>query len=961
MKFHQLLRNRISSWRELEKQIEQLSTTKERGDVFEQFVFCYLGIKRNLYQIQCHYMAKNIPIELKKKYQLEKTDCGVDGLIILQDGKVASYQAKFRANREKPSYEELSKFWAEARRTDYHYTVANCYELSRLCAKHEKHLSVLVDEFDVLGQDFFGELYQFTNEKKRTKVFYSPDDYQKRMVVNTVNGFTKSNRGKLIAACGTGKTLTALWITEQLKTQSVLFIAPSLALIKQTLEAWAEQAHIPFGYLCVCSDKTVSTDVDDGDITISDLNVPVTTSPDEICRNLSQKRSGKFVVFSTYQSLDVLSQGLNKLSEFSFDLSIFDEAHRTAGTSESGLFAIALDDHNIPSKKRLFMTATERLVRPWIMKKAKEMNRVVFSMDDPRLYGPVFDRFSFGDAIQHKVISDYRIIVAGVKSKEIYNWINSNKLLVDVEKGSEEYLTYAQNIFRQVMLIKSMKELSIKKCITFHSTVKNAQAFINGVSASDLNFKVAVHKLWPELSELDIYLDHLNGAMSAGDRKERLDLFKSHNYGVISNARCLTEGVDVPIIDSIYFVNPKNSLIDIVQACGRALRKPRDRHDKIAYFIVPILLPDVDNPKEVINQVDFEMVHNLIQSLRDQDQRLEQWIDRINLSAIKGKTKKFTTDTDSPIVLSLPTEFDVKAFEENLYLRIAEVNGEPTRIGYKTIKYGKTERKSEFKRIFKTLGDYSIESYRDSLVIPTIQRFKNIGEEVSIDKIQVNHNNVSHTERLGLITKTTGGKFKLSPIGDQFFNKKVDFETLFRRQMLRYFSVINDEDGKRILFPYRASLKILLKTGSINFVEFVFGLYSMVDSSDEAINESVESIKYLRSHYPNLELINKSNQPKVLHELNAFFGTNFSDRDLWHKKTTIVNQYIYFRNHLAALDGIISVDDKAKVINLIIGKEKELEKMLEQDAKLETENNEDSLMRQYISSFLIFILFSMCK
>jgi predicted helicase len=128
------------------------------------------------------------------------------------------------------------------------------------------------------------------------------------------------------------------------------------------------------------------------------------------------------------------------------------------------------------------MTATERLVRPWIIKKAKEMNRVVFSMDDPQLYGPVFDRFPFGEAIKHKVISDYRIIVAGVKSKEIHGWINSNKLLVDVEKGSDEYLTYAQNIFRQVMLIKSMKELSIKKCITFHSTVKNAQAFINGVS-----------------------------------------------------------------------------------------------------------------------------------------------------------------------------------------------------------------------------------------------------------------------------------------------------------------------------------------------------------------------------------------------------------------------------------------------------------------------------------------------
>jgi hypothetical protein len=355
------------------------------------------------------------------------------------------------------------------------------------------------------------------------------------------------------------------------------------------------------------------------------------------------------------------------------------------------------------------------------------------------------------------------------------------------------------------------------------------------------------------------------------------------------------------------------------------------------------------------------MLHNLIQSLRDQDQRLEQWIDRINLSAIKGKTKKFSTGTDSPIILNLPTEFDVKEFEENLYLRIAEVNGEPTRVGCKTIKYGKLERKSDFKRIFKTLGDYSIESYKDSLVLPTIQKFRDVNQELSIDRLQINHNNVSHTERLGLIVKTTNGKFKLSPLGEQFYKKKANFEMLFKRQMLRYFSVIDDKDGKRILFPYRASLKILLKVGSISFTEFVFGLYSMIDSSDESIEDAIQGIKHIRDNYPNLEIINQSNQPKVLQELNVFFGTNFSEKDIWHKKTTIVNQYIYFRNHLAALASIISVDDKTKEINLIAGKEKKLEKMLAQDAKLEVEDNEDSLKRQYLSSLLTFILFSMCK
>lgn len=956
MKYHPLLQRKINSWKELEKDIEKLPTTKERGDVFEQFVYCYLFIKHNLYQMSAHYMAADIPIPLKKQFGLDKKDCGVDGLMVFKNGKVAAYQAKFRTNRQKPSYEELTKFWAEARHADYHYTIANCYELSRLCAKNKKHLCILVDEFDLLTNEFFEELYQLTNAKKITRNYLNPDNYQQRMISNALKGFGASDRGKLIAACGTGKTLTALWITECMKTKKVLFIAPNLALIKQTLEAWSEQARVPFNYLCVCSDKTVSDDVDEGDIAISDFNVPVTTSPDEICSSLSKKIEGKLIVFCTYQSLDVLSKGISKLSGFNFDLTIFDEAHRTAGTSESGLFALALHNHNVPSNKRLFMTATERLVRPWIVKKAKDMNRLVFSMDDQKLYGPVFDRFGFGEAIQNKIISDYRIIVAGVKNKEVYQWIASNRLLVDVEKGSEEYVTFAQNIFRQIMLIKAMKELSIKKCITFHSTVKNAQAFINGVSSKDLNLKVALQKLWEEPKEEDVYIDHINGTMSAGERKERLDLFKDSKYGIISNARCLVEGVDVPIIDSIYFVNPKNSLIDIVQACGRALRKPRDKHDKIAYFIVPILLPDENDVDQVINQVDFEMLHNLIQSLRDQDHRLEQWIDHINLHAAKGKTYKFTRGLDTPIILNLPTEFDVKKFEDNLYLKIAEVNGDPTRVGYKTIKYGKTERKSDYERIFTTLGDMSVVNYRDKCVLPTIKQFKTSDQEISSKDLKIDHNNVSHTDRLGLIFKN-GSNYKLSPLGIQLFTGKVDFETIFRRQMLRYFSFVNDKHGQRILFPYRAALKVLLEVKSITFMEFVFGLYTMIESSNKSINEAILAINYIRDNYENIEIANRANQAKILKELNEYFTTNFSERDIWAKKTTIVNQYIYFRNHLSIFDKYVGADKKAIILK--DGIEKDLLKLLSEDEKLEGVSDKNILINQYTKALVTFILFAL--
>lgn len=815
----------------------------------------------------------------------------------------------------------------------------------------------MVEEFDVLDEEFFKELFEFTNQKKVKKSYFSPADYQKDIIKAVREGFKKNDRGKLIAACGTGKTLTSLWISEDIKANKVLFLAPSLALIKQTLEAWSEQSKEDFSYLCVCSDKTVSNEVDSGDITIEDFNVPVSTSPDEINIAISQKRDEKFVIFSTYQSLDVLSQGINKTDNFIFDLIIFDEAHRTAGASDSGLFSLALYNENILAKKRLFMTATERLIKPWIAKKAKELNRVVFSMDDESLYGPVFYRFSFGDAIQKKVISDYRIIVAGIRDNEIYEWIKSNKFLACKNTENQEFVTYAQNVFKQIVLIKAIKSLGIKKCISFHGSVKYAKEFIFGVSLNDFSFQKAIEKVWPEFSEKDVFLNHINGTMNAGERKQLLDIFKASEYGLISNSRCLTEGVDVPIIDSIYFVDSKNSLIDIVQACGRALRKPRDRDDKIAYFIIPVLLPDVPDAKESINQVDFEMLHNLIQSLRDQDQRLEQWIDNINLSATKGKTHKFSRNSASPIVLNLPEGFDVKNFEESLYLKIADVNKNPTNTGYKTIKYGKKGRKSDYKRIFKTLGDYSISSYRDNLVIPTLDKFSKPFDHKKKGDLKINHNNISHTDRLGLII-TDEKKYRLSPLGQQLFENKASFENIFRQQMLRYFSTQVDNNQKRILFPYRTFLKVLLEVKTISFFDFVFALYPMIDSTEESISEAINGIFHIQKNYPNMEMISLNNQSQVLKELNEFFGTNFTEHDIWHKRTTIVNQYIYFRNHLALFEDLIEIDEKEKIIKLKYGEEERLKKLLDKDSFIESEKDENQLSKHYVSAMLVFILFS---
>lgn len=962
-RYNDLLKEKFSNWSDLEKKIEALPTAPLRGEVFEQFIFAYLTLKKQFYQLSEVYRSTEIPREFLEKYKIEKKDSGIDGLMVFNDGKVAGYQVKFRTSRVKPSYDELAKFWVEAQHTDYNYTIANCYSITDLVLKQQKHLQILVDELESLDQDFFEELYKFTNDAGKIKhFFYEPFPFQKQMIKDVSKGFETSSKGKLIAACGTGKTLTALWISEELQTKNILFLAPSLALIKQTLEAWADQTKEPFTYMCVCSDKTVSSEIEDeGDISIKDFNVPVTTNSIEISNFLGSLVNGKKIIFSTYQSLPVLLEGIKNTDQFKFDLTIFDEAHRTAGTNDANIFNLALRDENIPSSKRLFMTATERLLKPSLKKKAKEIERVVFSMDDEDIYGPVFHRYDFGDAIRDGVISDYKVILAGIQEKELYEWIRQNQD-IGMSQDSEEFRTGAFTLFTQILLAKALKEYPIKKVISFHSSIKNAQLFTTGLSHTPPLIDV-IEKIDTNISKKEVFVSHINSSISTGDRKEILDVFKESKYGIVSNARCLTEGVDVPVIDSVYFVEPKSSLIDIVQACGRALRKPVKSQKDKAFFIVPVLIPEDSDGKDIFNLAGFETLFNLIQSLRDQDSRLEEWIDELNKEAVKGKAPKYSKTNWKPIDISLPKQVDVSDFEKRLYLKIAEVNANPTKLRYIGSKsYGKKERKSDYKRIFKTLGDCSSEHYEKTLVLPTILKFQSPDQKLEATELKVmhngkvSHNNVSHTQRLGLIIKIDK-VYQLTPLGVQYWNKKVDFKTLFKKQMLRYSETTEENGESRSLFPYRTCLKILLEVKSINFIEFAFAIYPLYDSSDQSIRDAIEGIEYLRENYPNLNLTSEANKQHVLAELNEHFGTAFSVADIWSKKTTINNQFIYFRDHLSSFDEFVEVNSQKVAIK--DGCEYKGHHYLAVDNQLEYEKNPENRLLKYISTFVTVVIFGL--
>jgi predicted helicase len=914
-----------SSWPELEQVIESLESPNLRGEVFEEFAYAYFQIRSIYYQVSDIWKVNDIPHQLLSSLEIESSDAGIDGLIQQIDGTFTAYQVKFRSNRVKPSYSELTKFWQEARRCDNHLTFANCTNLSELSEKNPKHIQVLSLDLDELDNSFFYELQNLAMAKKERVESFTPAPYQVKMINDVIQGFESSDRGKLIAACGTGKTLTALWIAEEMEAKKILFIAPSIALIKQTLQVWSDQSKKRFEYVAICSDSSVADELEDfRDLETSDLGIPVTTDPSRIAHMLSEFNEEISIVFCTYQSLEALRKAA-ELVDFKFELAIFDEAHRTAGTNDSDNFSLALFDENISVDKRLFMTATERMIKPKILKKAAQLNRVVFSMDDRRIYGDVFHRFTFGEAIQENVISDYKIIVAGVRSSEVYEWIKHNNLLVDLDDDSEKIQATAENLFKQILLLKVMEKYPVNKTITFHNSIKLAKDFIFGTNENRDSFQNTLKVTKPEIVSSDYFLGHVNGSVNSSRRHKILMDFKSSKYGIVSNSRCLTEGVDVPIIDSIYFVDPRSSLIDIVQACGRALRKPRNGDPKLAYFIIPILIPDGES-SEVLNKIDFDMIHMIIQSLREQDNRLEQWVEKLNLSLLTpkgiGRKSKPKSDANNLIECFLPTEFDLGNFEKNLYARIADVNKNPEKSSMEEIKKIRS-RKSGTSRIFRTIGDYTWSSYNSSLINPALNVFKSQTSLVKRNEISsINHNAVSHCIKLGVLELVNEDSFILTEIGKLLKLAPDSFNDIFKEQILKYYERQKDIT----IFPYREILKLLCEFKSISYFEFCFSVFGVSEISPDFHSVMSQRFEYVRNSYINIDMASDKNKLNILKKLNNELETTFTPKDVWTSSTTVSNQWGYWRNHLSLFDPVVTISADGRKL---IVEEKRIEEIQE--------------------------------
>lgn len=489
---------------------------------------------------------------------------------------------------------------------------------------------------------------------------FEPRPHQQMAIDKAIEGFKTHDRGKLIMACGTGKTFTALRLAERVAEENggkarILFLVPSISLLSQTLKEWTAQGRLDMRAFAVCSDSKVSKKAED--IAVYDLEVPVSTDGEEITQRFAsgKRAKGLNIVFSTYQSLPAVheaqQQGLDD-----FDLVICDEAHRTTGITLAGEdasnFVRIHDAGYIRAAKRLYMTATPRLYDDVVKGKAAEHSAELTSMDDEGIYGPEFYRLGFGEAVDKGLLTDYKVLVMTVDesvaaeamarsddnqinlttaSAMIGAWNGLAKRSGELQGKKGGFEENAQPMQRAVAFAKDIKSSQLiadtyPSLIATHQELLKDKAVLNDVSLTNVDLRVAAQ--------------HVDGGMNAMERGTKLSWIESpadeNESRMLTNARCLSEGVDVPALDAVVFFNPRNSMVDVVQSVGRVMRKSAGKD--YGYIILPVAVPPNVSPSEALNDNQrFKVVWQILNALRAHDDRFNAKVNSIALNGANAQ------------------------------------------------------------------------------------------------------------------------------------------------------------------------------------------------------------------------------------------------------------------------------------------------------------------------------------
>ena len=525
-------------------------------------------------------------------------------------------------------------------------------------------------DWDELDAGLFGS----TAVKKRK---ISPKKHQETALANAAKYYKTHDRGKLIMACGTGKTYTSLCLVEQ-ETQNkglILVLVPSIALINQTLNEWQSCAKHDIYPICVCSDSTASRlkDNDNADNPV-DLAMPASTNYYSVAQQLvnakkqMEGKKGLIVVYSTYQSIDVIGKAQRFLRgeeveddtqqmlfddfipeehDFTFDYIVCDEAHRTTGViiggKDESAFTKVHNNSNVVGKHRLYMTATPRLYADNAKKKAEENSVVLCSMDDKNIYGEEIYRIGFGEAVEKDLLSDYKVLILTVREN---TQLPANLLQAVQDKNQEinaddavKLVGVINALSKRVVpdpdIVKSVDPALMHRAVAFCSKISVSKVIANSFT----NFGKSIQENFQEDAQDDTVIataKHIDGSMNANERNELVNWLRnaptdSNECRILTNVRCLSEGVDVPSLDAVIFLSKRNSQVDVVQSVGRVMRKAEGK--KYGYIIIPVIIPDEGDPNTILDNNDnYAVIWTVLNALRAHDDRFNAFVNKLELN-----------------------------------------------------------------------------------------------------------------------------------------------------------------------------------------------------------------------------------------------------------------------------------------------------------------------------------------
>lgn len=636
-------------------------TEREKGTYFEELILTYLrheATYRDLYAQVWTYA------DWAKEQGLDGKDAGID-LVAKTSGtdEYHAIQCKFFDEGYKVQKKDIDSFFTASGKKPFTHrvivtTTNNWSEHAEAALQGQNPPVIKIDLHDLANSQIDWAKYQSKHEptlKKKNDL----RPHQIRALIDVEKGFETAERGKLIMACGTGKTFTSLKIAENIagKGKRVLFLVPSLSLLSQTLTEWTQQSLTPLHSFAVCSDSDIGkkrkTDDDTVQTFMHELRYPATTDAKSLAREMDKRydKAHMSVVFSTYHSIDVIGEAQKKYGLADFDLIICDEAHRTTGATfadekeDESNFVKIHDNKNVNGKKRLYMTATPRIYTDAAEVRAEREDTKLYGMNDESLYGKELHVLTFSEAVMRGLLVDYKVIVLAMDEAHVSARIQralkdeSNQLRVD---DAAKIIGCWKALSKQHQNDDTDDREPMRRAVAFCQVIEQQKgARVHKVSSKNIAsmFQTVVDE-YQEQEEghntLKCEAEHIDGSMNASEKEKKLEWLKEalpeDTCRILSNVRCLSEGVDVPALDAVLFLTPRNSPVDVVQSVGRIMRTTPDGKKKRGYVILPVVIPNDKTPEEALNDnKTYRVVWEVLQALRSHDDRFDAMINKFDL------------------------------------------------------------------------------------------------------------------------------------------------------------------------------------------------------------------------------------------------------------------------------------------------------------------------------------------